>query len=290
MPFPNLSPDYKIGLLSRMFHITPGTIRYYEEKNLLSASRTVDSSTRRYHARLVKILFSIRRYLSMGFQVNEIQKLFSCQSKEEISAQLVRKQDTLRREIERLSEQLDSIRVSIDDISRIDSLLGRCETAECPELIFFCNQTGGKLNEDESSISASREFLRSLPHVFPAHLYRLAPPPDNSFSGFCVFPEHLPAQFPFPCSLIRLRPCLCIHSIMEMKAEEPFRSPEEWFAPWQEYARQNGLILCGDAFGRDLVRVHENNCFDTSKPDQFYVPKSLYYEFWVPVKKISEES
>ena len=38
---------YSIGLLSRMFGVTPGSIRYYEDEGIFLSQRGPDSSIRR---------------------------------------------------------------------------------------------------------------------------------------------------------------------------------------------------------------------------------------------------
>ena len=94
---------YKIGTLAKRFGITTQALRFYEAQGFLAPDREHLSTTRRYHARNLKWLTSIRRYHDLGFGVEEIQQLFFCDEPEQLKRRMEKKEIEVLAEVAALT-------------------------------------------------------------------------------------------------------------------------------------------------------------------------------------------
>lgn len=65
-------PTFKIGDLSRLFHIGVDSIRYYEKVGLLHPERDPENNYRRYTLQDIRTMNTIRELLDLGFSTEEI--------------------------------------------------------------------------------------------------------------------------------------------------------------------------------------------------------------------------
>lgn len=65
----------KIGDLARVAGVTPRALRYYEELNLLQATRTTECGTRLYSPSALVSLENILVLKEIGFSLSEIQQM-----------------------------------------------------------------------------------------------------------------------------------------------------------------------------------------------------------------------
>ena len=245
---------YKIGMLARRFGITTQAIRFYEKQGLL-VSQCEDSTTRRYHARNLKWLSSIRRYHEMGFGMKEIQQLFLCETPDAITAQMDVHEERLLAEIRERERMLAAVRRQKRDIERIGQLLGTCRLEPSPALWLLIDQDGQHLDESEAVRDVWANWIRELAFVYSAVLVLGLRRND------CVK---------------RFDRSLCIHTIARKAKENRGNELRDALA----FAREQGLAFDGDAVGRCLCKVGEVHCQD----DQV-IPSAIYYEYWIPVKK-----
>lgn len=273
---------YKIGTLAKRFGITTQAIRFYEKQGLL-VSQYEDSTTRRYHIRNLKWLSSIRRYHEMGFGMKEIQKLFLCETPEAIKAQMDMHEEKLLAEIRERERMLAAVHRQKDDIERIGRLLHTCILEPSPILWLLIDQEGQHLDEAVEIRDIWENWIRELAFVYSAVIVSpQAIIADSELSGrrsgYCVDDSialklnlkrnDRVKQFDHP---------LCIHTIAQ-KAKVNKGNELPYIL---DYMNAHGLAFDGDAVGRCLCKVGEVNCQD----DQV-IPSAIYYEYWIPVKKV----
>ena len=125
---------YRIGDLSRMFDITPRTIRYYEELGLQESMHRSEGDHRKYNHRAVIRLKRIFQLKDYGLSLSEIQELFEISRKDNTGTS-VREQLSKIYKI-KLDEALDrksKLEAYIDDLSwHIDQLAHVDNFYACP--------------------------------------------------------------------------------------------------------------------------------------------------------------
>ena len=271
---------YKIGTLAKRFGITTQAIRFYEKQGLL-VSRYEDSTTRRYHARNLKWLSSIRRYHEMGFGMKEIQRLFLCETPDAIRTQMNAHEEKLLAEIQERERMLAAVHRQKRDIERIDQLLGQCSLDASPTLWLLIDQEGQHLDETEAVKDVWENWIRELAFVYSAVLVNpQAIVTDSELSGrrsgYSV-EESVALELGLKRNdcIVRFEHGLCIHTIA--KKAKVNKGNELLYV--LDYVNSHGLAFDGDAVGRCLCKVGEVNCQD----DQV-IPSAIYYEYWIPVK------
>ena len=273
---------YKIGTLAKRFGITTQAIRFYEKQGLL-VSQYEDSTTRRYHIRNLKWLSSIRRYHEMGFGMKEIQKLFLCETPEAIKAQMDMHEEKLLAEIRERERMLAAVHRQKDDIERIERMLHTCILEPSPILWLLIDQEGQHLDEAEEIKDVWENWIRELAFVYSAIIVDPEAIVTNSElsgrrSGYCV-DESIALKLNLKRNdrVKRFDHPLCIHTITQ-KAKGNKGNELHYIL---DYMNAHGLAFDGDAVGRCLCKVGEVNCQD----DQV-IPSAIYYEYWIPVKKV----
>ena len=282
---------YSIGLLSRMFGVTPGSIRYYEDEGIFLSQRGPDSSIRRYSARMIKLLFSVRRFLSLGFQVEEIQQIYAAENLPQIQGLLVDKAQALRREMEAMQAKLDALEGFRHRLDLAQERLWTCELTQSPPLWVIVNQKGQQVDESAALSQQIGAFMRRLPQVFPTVIRpkecltggqpgALA---RERLCGFGCFSGEGGVQGDFH----RYFPStLCVHTFVRM--DDATQRYEALFAHCLDYIRANRLEMAQDAYGIDLVRTGEGACLSGNCREGR--PQAVYYEYWIPVRAPRDQS
>ena len=116
------TPTYTIGELAREFDITARTIRFYEDMGLLAPLR--EGRNRVYSPSDRTRLKLTLRGKRLGFSLQEIKQLVTMDdSDSDTAAQLEAFLGVLAAHKQQLSQQLDDIRVTLDELTLHE---GRC--------------------------------------------------------------------------------------------------------------------------------------------------------------------
>lgn len=271
-------------MLAKRFGITTQAIRFYEKQGLL-VSRCEDSTTRHYHPRNLKWLSSIRRYHKMGFGMKEIQSLFLCETPEHIGMQMDAHEQQLLDEIRERERMLAAVRRQKSDIERIRRLLGVCSMEASPVLWLLIDQDGQRLDESEAIKEIWENWIVELAFVYSAVL--VDPQAivndcelDGRQSGYCVEDAVMDELGLKRNDCVARFECgLCIHTIA---IKEKINKGNELHYVL-DFMREQGLVFDGEAVGRCLCKVGEVSCREAQ-----VIPKEIYYEYWIPVKKSNQ--
>lgn len=95
---------YTIGQLSQKFHLSRGTLLYYDSIGLLKPSSRTDINYRRYSESDVERLNKICRYRETGMALDDIKRILSSVQKQE-NFVLEKRLDELNQEIRKLNIQ-----------------------------------------------------------------------------------------------------------------------------------------------------------------------------------------
>jgi MerR family mercuric resistance operon transcriptional regulator len=129
-----------IGELSRRTGVHIETIRYYEKIKMLPAPGRTRGGHRVYGPQETRVLAFIRRGRELGFTLDEIRALLDLGGSGKASCVEVRAI---------AKRHLDDIRAKIDDLTKLERLLGRTvarcsgkKVPDCPVLDVLDNQHG----------------------------------------------------------------------------------------------------------------------------------------------------
>ncbi len=271
---------YKIGVLAEMFGVSPQTIRNYEEHGFLSPVRDDMSTTRRYQSRNIKWLFSIRRYLAMGFSIKDIWSLFSCETVEELDEKIKVKEKELEKEILKIQQQLEAVKRQEEDLTAIQEHVNQCGVIGSMEMYYVVNQKGQEIDESKETMSVVKNWLQHIEYVYSATIvneeYIAHPEMNERDSGFCV-EVGVAEQFHL----------LINENVTKFKYENVLHTittlDDDGFdlTPVNEYCREHHLTVAGPGIGKGLSRIGEKQCASDS-----IKPKCIYYELFLPVKEI----
>jgi len=128
-----MTHSMRIGAVAAAAGVGVQTLRYYERRGLLAASRRTPAGYREYGPDAIRRVAFIRRAQAMGFTLDEIRALLALRVRARGRCESVKQSATAARR--RVREHLDTLR-------RMDEVLGRliraCETRaatdECPIL------------------------------------------------------------------------------------------------------------------------------------------------------------
>lgn len=114
---------FSIGELSKHFDITPRSIRFYEEQDLLAPER--QGQSRIYHVKDKVRLKLILRGKRLGFSLAEIRRLFTLYDTNQNSeAQLETMLELTKTKRAVLEQQLNDIQMLMNELDEVES---RCQ-------------------------------------------------------------------------------------------------------------------------------------------------------------------
>ena len=277
---------YKIGMASKYVGVSPQTVRYYEKQELFASLKEEFSTTRYYDARHFKWLSNIRRFFRCGFSEKEVHQLLNSETLEEMQRVIDRRIDASRVELQEVRTRIEAMERMSCDIRKIPALLGKVAMEENPEMSILITREGNRMLEEEETERMLCRWLdqiqsTSVASVIPQEV--LCGDPESSYrlSGHCM-PTHQLRQFGWDENdpvLRTIKPRLCLHTICEMRGED--LSPRTLMPHVYEYVRDFALQICGDAFGQSLAVLKETDNVEYARP------KAAYYEYWIPVCRIS---
>jgi DNA-binding transcriptional MerR regulator len=120
---------YTIGDLARELDISTRTIRYYEERGLLSPQRTDNSQQRLYTPRDRVRLKLLLRAKGLGFALDDIRELFEIydatrderRQEERLRLMIIERLEQLEAQLRDLTDLRDELR---DALAQVESRLG----------------------------------------------------------------------------------------------------------------------------------------------------------------------
>lgn len=270
---------YKIGVLAKYFGITTQALRFYEQQGFLVPIRDIDSTTRYYHARNLKWLYSIRRYHELGFCTQEIQELFSCHEIEPLENCVDKKYSEIELEIEKLKLRQLALKQQKNDFLKVKNDLFKCFIEPSPRLMFLINQESQTIDLSSKVNKILQAWMTELGFVYSSSIVNLSGILNDEIkqtrkSGFCV--EYSPAQklgLPMQEPVEEHFYPKAIRTITRMQDDRVL------FSHAKKFANEHNLELTGDAIGRCLCKLGEDNC-----KNEAVIPSEIFYEYWISIK------
>ncbi len=150
------------------------------------------------------------------------------------------------------------------------------DVAERPEVWYFMNRRDLTYDDGPFPGALTQDWLKCMPFVRRCFEIRQEDLPgrggNGAFSwGLAITPKYA-REFGLDSGepVLRLPPCRCVHSVFKSAGRTWFS--REHLRYITDYAAENGLTICGNAFGALLFSVLEGG------------GETDYFEVWIPVE------
>lgn len=147
---PDNIPVFKIGDLSKLFHVGVDSIRYYEKVGLLHPERDPVNHYRLYTLQDIRTMNTIRELLELGFTTEEILAFEQERNIAHAMDMLTQEEQVLSEKIQHLTEVRDNIRSRVSSIQDAENLdtSGTIHELDFPERKCMMITTEGMRDEE----------------------------------------------------------------------------------------------------------------------------------------------
>lgn len=267
---------YKIGDVSRMLGISTDLLRYYEKKGIVHPQKDDRNSYRYYDSWDINFLIDCLWYKNFNFSMEEIAHIVSDSDFDALSSQIEEKEEELERALRRQKLLLERLRVHRLEMKRGKELLGKCDVVVSRDTICYMNRHNFAYDDDPALTGLTQTWLRYMPFVRRCFEIRLNDLPgkdgEGNFSwGMSLNPKYA-KEFPVICQppVKYLPPRRCVHSVFKSTGKDAFSPSHLQFL--MDYAGENGLSVCDNAYGNLLFSVVEDG------------GQTGYFEVWIPIE------
>ena len=265
---------YKIGDVAGILGISPDLIRYYEEKGVVSPTKDRHNNYRYYDTWDINYLIDCLWYKNFGFGIKQIANMVSGYSSDTLLRRFEDKSEEVMASIRRQEMLLQRIRMFCERLESTKSYLGKCDLRQSAEFVRYINRRNFTYDNRPVLRELNSKWLKYMPfsrRYFEMPKDALAEVRGDYEWGFSLgmqYVEEFGVEVKPPVEFMPSR--LCVHSAFKIIGKNQFSARHiDYMA---DYAKENSLIVTGDAFGNLACSVVED--------DQ---PVG-YFEVWLPVE------
>lgn len=161
-----MAGDYfGIHELSKLFGITPESIRKYEDKGIITSIRDSQNGYRRYSAWELFDLLYVRAYRESGFTLKQTSELIGTKDPTSMLENIDRRQHDILSEMERLKKQMFFLNKWGREIREISAQGESLRIETFPETRFFPLMRVPAMEVYESEPSVRDNWLNSIPYT-----------------------------------------------------------------------------------------------------------------------------
>lgn len=265
-----MAEKYKIGELAKKFGVSVQTIRFYEEKGLLTPTKDEHSGYRYYDNWNINFLLDIIQLKKQSFSLNETKEILTSKSLEDISNFYNSKEIELVKkvhELESIIEFLENQKRTLNNFSKYKNTF---KVVDSPRLLFHGYRDNKKLldnldNETEKWIQLIPEATATFyfNNIDFAHLEDIDYLWGYSISSKLGIEKGLDFQ-----KNMFIPSQKALYCTFEAGDEHTFTDS---FKKVIENAQKQGYTLTYNPFGRLLMRTQNNNHM------------KRYFELWLPI-------
>lgn len=271
---------YKIGEMSKMLDVPVETIRFLEQKGLITPERNAHSGYRYYDIWDANQILDYKKYRQIDFSSKETVEIVKSGNLDKLIDQVEEK----RLEAVLLSQYYRSKAMKFHNfqvvLSSIQQMLGKYLIMNRPDHYSFYTRSYDQRGLHTIALSTAGDGLGELMENYPfvEHIYRIkqdwfqepGQPPEAQF-GFSIKKQWADAiGLKNMAELERVRSVSSVFTIVRIGEKQLF-SPELLDGAFQ-FMRENHYQLNGDITGIYLATVQEDS------------QNMRYLEIWVPIK------
>lgn len=277
-----MEKKYKIGDISKLVNMPIQTLRFYEEKNILTPYKDTVNGYRYYDAWSFNDLLDALILRSSDFSLSQTESIINTKSLDDISKEYIKQETLLLEKIEHYKMLLSAVSESRMKMQNFKHQLGKFTKCICPDLVFHRyreKDTFQTCHGDKNLEQLARElspWINTFPLALPTFYipyFDLNQIPDNDMSYWWGF------SMPYEkSSSFNIRPedpneyipsTNAIYTVFEAQEKGTFIS--SFYEQVYTNITGQGYLINGSPFGRLIVKTHE---FEDYK---------RYFEVWVPV-------
>ncbi|WP_026478693.1 MerR family transcriptional regulator [Alkaliphilus transvaalensis] len=246
---------YKVNDVKRILNISRDTLRYFDNKRLISSMRD-ENNYRYFKSEDINKIFAYKMYRSLLFNMKDAEKLVSGHSVETQMAMLKNQvafieseQDYLNRvkkHIEMLTEKLEKWKESKDEFEIVTS----------NNSYYHYNQTEKYFIESEEVFNNTYKVLDRMPDLWPAFSYNLdcKEAPFSFGYGYVSYTnEKHPSE-----AFIHMPPVKCLYKLLEIESNLE-EKVSIIMKEAEELCNKKGYTMEGRAYGNMLHEIIENS-------------------------------
>lgn len=265
---------YKIGDVAKILGISPDLLRYYEKKGVVKPVKDRTNDYRYYEPWDINFLIDCLWYKNFGFGIDQVAKIVSRSSYEDIISTMEEKDGELEASIRHQEMLLRRTRETLDEIKRARSLLGKCDLVYSPEIVRYLNRYNFIYDNSKALQQLSHQWLQYMPFThrcFEIGQEDLENKTDNYAWGFSLSMDYVrELEVPVAPPVIHLPSEPSLHSVFKSSGKDAFTPRHLKFI--MDYVRSHGLTVAGNARGNLICSVLEEDKL------------TGYFEVWLPIR------
>lgn len=255
--------QYTIKTISDLIGVAPQTIRYYEEKGLLSPAKNNRTGYRYFDVWDYGMLLNARRYLGYGFGVTECAEILNELSLEEIGNRVSSVEMDLQREIDEKLRMLHAIREWRKLLLSIPDNLNQCSISIRPAMFRLENMDDTEFIDNRQIYARTKQFLNASPFVFNSMRYPIEDVMNDTshrYSAPGILEADAKRHGITEDDYVKFYPeCTCISLIIGGENFDSMLPLSKRIRPAMEFIKEKGLHLAGDIITRmDTIQKHDS--------------------------------
>ncbi len=265
---------YKIGDVAKILGISPDLLRYYEKKGVVKPVKDRSNDYRYYEPWDINFLIDCLWYKNFGFGIDQVAKIVSRSSYDDIQAMMTDKSAEIEATIRHQEMLLRRTREHQEEVGRARTLLGKCDLVYSPEIYRYLNRYNFIYDNSKELQALSHQWLQYMPFIhrcFEIGQEDLENKTDNYAWGFSLsmdYVQELDVPLKPPVAHLKSEPS--IHSVFTSSGKNAF-SPRH-LKYIMDYARENDLTVAGNARGNLICSVLQDEKL------------TGYFEVWLPIE------
>ena len=264
---------YKIGDVAKILGISPDLLRYYEKKGVVKPVKDQANDYRYYEPWDINFLIDCLWYKNFGFGIEQVARIVSKSSYEDIISMMEDKDSEIEATIRRQELLLRRARQYLKEVQRAKPLLGKCDLVSSPEIVRYLNRYNFIYDNSKELQELSHQWLQYMPlthRCFEIGQEDLENKTDNYAWGFSLGMDYVKElNVPLNPPVVHLPSEPSIHSVFTSSGKNAFSPRHLKFM--MDYAREQGLTVAGNARGNLICSVLEDNKL------------TGYFEVWLPI-------
>ena len=263
--------QYKVNDVKRILNISKDTLRYFDNKHLISSRRDEKNNYRYFRSEDINKLFAYKMYRSLLFNMKDAEFLISGHSTDSLHSMLEKQISYINAEqiyLENAKQHLHLLAAKLESWSNFK---GGFEITTSPNCYYHYNQTYQHFIEADNVFHNTYEVLNLMPNLWPCFSYNIdnqAVPYKFSY-GYGYYTD---GGAPLD-QLIHFPAVQCLHTFFTLE-KDLNEMIESVIQEAETYCTHTHYAIYGNAFGNILHEMIEQN------------KRMILFDMYIPIRKL----
>ncbi|ABR47595.1 putative transcriptional regulator, MerR family [Alkaliphilus metalliredigens QYMF] len=163
---------YKVNDVKRILNLSKDTLRYFDNKRLISSMRD-ENNYRYFKCEDINKIFAYKMYRSLLFNMKDAEKLVSGDSVETQKTMLKNQLQFIESEQDYLNRAKKHIEMLAEKLEKWGRSKDGFEIVTSHNCYYHCNQTDEHFIKSEEVFTNTYKFLNHMPDLWPAFSYNI---------------------------------------------------------------------------------------------------------------------